>query len=191
MDARSYELVADALEYPGPLTEASARAAACGLEEASPDLASALDALADFLATAPAGEPEERYTALFDLSPVCTLHLGYHLFGETYQRGSFLAHLRLEMRNAGVEAKDGELADHVSNALRILPRLASDDERATFVDQAFLPALSRMSAALGDSTAPWAAVLRALPSFVAPLGTGEPAMVLLPSVPQQEVPIDA
>lgn len=200
------ELLAVAMEYPEEGTLESVREAARRVEGEAPELAAALGALADLLESAPAGEAEERYTVLFDLSPVCTLHVGYHLFGETYQRGAFLAGMAGELRIAGLEPKGGELADHVSSVLRLLAR-ANDEDRATLVDLALLPALTRMSVALGDApqvedpagAAPsrragnvWAGVLRALPSFLAPLGSGEPAELFLPAMNQSsEATLDA
>lgn len=165
------ELVACSLEYPSdrsiPLArEAAERAAPC-----SPELARAFVRLAEWLQAVPAGEAEERYTVLFDLSPVCTLHAGYHVLGETYQRGALLAGLSMELRKAEVEER-GELSDFIPTLLRLLPRQSGED-RATLVDYILLPALVRMREALQESTSPWADILRALPKTLAPLGSGD------------------
>src|ERR1035437_11124036 len=98
MDAALLEAVPAALEYPGP-GKAERPGTAGALTGAPPALASALHALSAYLAAASAGEAEERYTALFDLNPVCTLHAGYHLFGEDYKRGELLAGLAAELRD--------------------------------------------------------------------------------------------
>src|SRR5450830_1452086 len=120
---------------------------------------------------APAGEAEERYTALFDLNPVCTLHAGYHLFGEDYKRGELLAGLAAELRRAEIPNWT-ELPDFFPTLLRLAAR--SDAEaQATLVDYLLLPALVKMTDALKPSESPWAAVVRALSSALAPLGTGE------------------
>jgi len=170
MDAALLEAVAAALEYPGP-GKAERPGTAGALTCAPPALASALQALGAYLAAAPAGEAEERYTALFDLNPVCTLHAGYHLFGEDYKRGELLAGLAAELRRA--EIPNGtELPDFFPTLLRLAAR--SDAEaRATLVDYLLLPALVKMADALKASESPWAAVVRALTSALAPLGTGE------------------
>ncbi len=79
LDLETQDLVAACLEYPRANTARDARRAA---ERAAGDhaaLARALWELAVWLETAPAGEAEERYTTLFDLSPVCTLHVGYQV----------------------------------------------------------------------------------------------------------------
>ena len=39
------------------------------------------------------GRPEqiqELYTRTFDINPVCTLEIGWHIFGEDYARGALL-----------------------------------------------------------------------------------------------------
>ncbi len=50
----------------------------------------------------PAREPscEELYTRTFDLNPVCALEIGWHLFGEDYERGAFLVRMRDQLRRA-------------------------------------------------------------------------------------------
>lgn len=162
--------VADRLEYPGParVDRGGPAAAAAG---ATPALSAALGALDGYLAAAPAGDAEERYTALFDLNPICTLHAGYHLFGEDYKRGELLAGLAAELKKADVP-NGTELPDFLPALLR-LGRGSDADARATLVDHILLPALVKINAALEGSESPWAAVLRALPEALAPLGTGE------------------
>jgi nitrate reductase delta subunit len=170
LDAALLETVAMALEYPGPgKTERPGTADA--LTGAPPALASALNALGAYLAAAPPGEAEERYTALFDLNPVCTLHAGYHLFGEDYKRGELLAGLVAELRKADLVIGT-ELPDYLPALLRLAAR-SDRGGRETLVDYLLLPALVKMTGALKASESPWAAVVRALPSALAPLGTGE------------------
>lgn len=162
--------VADRLEYPGPGC-ASPPGSGRVSTPAPPALASALRALDAYLAAAPAGEAEERYTALFDLNPICTLHAGYHLFGEDYKRGELLAGLSAELKKAGVP-NGAELPDFLPALLRLAA--GSDAEAcATLVDHVILPALVKMVGALEGSESPWADVLRGLPEALAPLGTGE------------------
>lgn len=165
LDAGFLAAVADVLEYPG--TQGPDLAA----PGAPPALASALRALDAYLAAAPAGEAEERYTALFDLNPACTLHAGYHLFGEDYKRGELLAGLAAELREAGIPIGT-ELPDYVPALLRLAAG-SEPDARATLVDHLLLPALVKMNGCLQGSESPWAGLLRALPEALKPLGTGE------------------
>ena len=64
--------------------------------EASPALSNEemLSEFARKTATLPLATLQELYTQTFDLNPVATLEIGYHLFGENYKRGLFLAQLR-------------------------------------------------------------------------------------------------
>lgn len=174
LDRASLDLVALSLEYPDAFVRTV-------LDRARPDgsalgaaLGGAVAALLSYLRLAPAHEPEERYTALFDLSPVCTLHVGYHLFGDAYQRGALLAGLAAEMRRAEVPQKQGELPDFLPSLLRLVARTREAADRARLVDLVLRPGLSRMAAALAESEAPWAPVVRALPAALAPLGAGLP-----------------
>ncbi len=176
ISAEQLELVSAAFEYPAGNCAGiavRARAASVGLTDTHPEMAESLAALAAYLESAAPGEAEERYTSLFDLSPVCTLHLGFHLFGDAYQRGALLAGLATEQRQVGIEACH-DLPDFLPTVLRLLGRLADPDSQRILADSLILPALFRMNKALEASSAPWSPVLRALPSVVLPFGSGTP-----------------
>lgn len=65
---------------------------------------------------------QDLYTQTFDLDPRCTLDTGWHVFGDAYNRGAFLACLRDDLRVAGV-AETTELPDHLPQVLRLIGRL--------------------------------------------------------------------
>ncbi len=65
---------------------------------------------------------QERYTETFDLNPACALEIGWHLFGENYDRGRFLVRMRQELRGHAIP-ESTELPDHMGNVLRLLARL--------------------------------------------------------------------
>ncbi len=85
---------------------------------------------------------QELYTCTFDLSPVCALDLGWHLFGEDYKRGLFLVRMRRELRAHDIP-ETRELPDHLSHALLLLARMgpAQAEECASVI---VAPALERM-----------------------------------------------
>ena len=56
---------------------------------------------------------QELYTTTFDLNPVATLEVGWHLWGEQYERGRFLAELREQQDSLGLDAGT-ELPDHLT-----------------------------------------------------------------------------
>jgi len=173
LDYEALDRLAGAFEYPTVGSAKTVEAAASSLMPASLRLGEALDALSRYLKDAPIGEAEERYTSLFDLSPVCTLHLGYHLFGDAYQRGALLAGLAAELRIAGL-TPGRDLPDFLPTVLRLLGRVNDPEKERILTDTLILPALLRMNRALESSTSLWAGVLRALPDVVAPYGSGTP-----------------
>lgn len=85
---------------------------------------------------------QELYTSTFDLLPVCPLDLGWHLFGEEHDRGLLLTYLRRQMREHGI-AELGELPDHLSRVLVLLPRMAPA-KAEEFAAVIVAPALRRM-----------------------------------------------
>lgn len=85
---------------------------------------------------------QELYTSTFDLQPACALDLGWHLFGEEYERGLLLARMRRELREHGIP-EGNELPDHLSRALLLLARMEPGDAEE-FAAAIAAPALERM-----------------------------------------------
>jgi nitrate reductase delta subunit len=162
------DLVAACLEYPSARTPVLARQAAERTAGDHVALARALWDLAVWLERAPLGEAEERYTTLFDLDPVCTLHIGYQVFGDTYPRGAFIANLARELRQAGVDRGD-DLPDFLPVVLRLLAAV-SPDEAEPLLSVIVRPALAKMRQALEGSRSPWSDVIRALPELLGDAG---------------------
>ena len=165
-----FDAVAVGLEYPYPGSAEKTRAAADTVRRfeggpAKEATVQALENLAVWVEQAVPGEPEERYSRLFDLSPVCTLNLGYHLFGESYERGALLAGLTSELAAVGLTAGD-EIPDHLTVLLRLLGRLSPEDARI-LLNEALLPGLAQVLTKLAQSTDPWSEVIRALTQLLA------------------------
>jgi nitrate reductase delta subunit len=99
-------------------------------------------------------ELQELYTRTFDLNPVCTLDIGYHLFGENYKRGVFLASLR-ETEAPFDLGQEHQLPDYLPVLLRLLTKLDDQELRASLMVECLLPALSKMHKALGDGENPY------------------------------------
>lgn len=94
----------------------------------------------------PLSSVQELYTSTFDLQPSCSLDLGWHLFGEEYERGALLARMRGLLRVYGIE-ESNELPDHLSHALLLLSRM-EPPEAADFAGAIVAPALERMLKAI-------------------------------------------
>jgi nitrate reductase molybdenum cofactor assembly chaperone NarJ/NarW len=124
--------------------------------------AALLDRFRLFVEGAQASRLEELYTATFDLQAVCSPYVGYHLFGESYKRGMFMARLKQGYREWGFSAGN-ELPDHVAAVLRFLALATDGDFSQTLLGEGLIPALSKMDQAFGDpSDNPYAGVIRAL-----------------------------
>lgn len=98
------------------------------------------------IADLPLMDLEEDYVRTFDLNKSGTLDLGWHLFGEDYNRGLFLVKLRQLLQVHGVE-EASELPDHVSHVLRILGRMDQPEE---FAYSCVIPALETVAGSIAD-----------------------------------------
>ena len=166
--------IARALEYPGQGWEAKQRPSADHVSGTSAEqqLKRALGDLDRYLSVEGKDQAEERYTVLFDLSPVCTLNVGYHLFGDTYARGELLAGLASEMNKAGV-LLEGEIPDFLPALLRLLGQLPEAEDRRVLLTAVLLPGLTKMNEALRSSEDAWSRILRALPDLLEEMVFGE------------------
>lgn len=102
-------------------------------------------------------ELQELFTRTFDLNPMCTLEIGWQLYGEDYQRGEFLVKMRQQLREHDLR-ESGELPDHLSHALTLLGKLDADDA-AGFATRYLLPAIDKMRGAWRENRNAFAALL--------------------------------
>ena len=107
---------------------------------------------------------QELFTQTFDLNPMCSLELGWHLFGENYERGLLLVRVREELRRHGL-AESTELPDHLTQVLRLVERM-EHETAADFVAACVLPALEKMLQAVQDKKNPFENVLLAIRSLL-------------------------
>jgi nitrate reductase delta subunit len=107
----------------------------------------------------PFGELEELYTLTFDLSPVVVPYVGHLAFGDSYERGTFMADLRGAMRSADIDP-GSELPDHLDPILRYL---AATDEPIESLEPVLVPAITKMEKTLkkANSKNPYLHVLTA------------------------------
>lgn len=111
----------------------------------------------DWAATVTDHGLEEAFTQTFDLSPTCTLEVGWHLYGEDYNRGAFMARLRDQFAEYDVP-ETIELPDHLTNVLPLLERMPHD-EAASLCDELVLPSLSEMRRTLEQEGSPFEPLL--------------------------------
>ena len=92
---------------------------------------------------------QELYVQTFEFNPACTLEIGWHLFGENYERGEFLVRMREQLRRHGI-AESTELPDHLTHLLPLIA-LMDHGEAAQFVGEFILPALTKIRSAIHDN----------------------------------------
>ena len=91
---------------------------------------------------------EELFTKTFDMNPDSCLDLGWHLFGEGYDRGEFLAQMRDQLRKNNITEKI-ELPDHLSHILRLLST-QENDQANVLVSKTIYPALLKIIPAVDE-----------------------------------------
>ena len=143
MDPSTYDTLAALVAYPGPHLDADLAGA---IQIVAPNYPRAAGALEEFQRHLPVNDPvaqRELHTRTFDVQAITSLDIGYTLFGEDYKRGALLANLSAEHTRAGNDC-GAELGDHLTNVLRLLPKLADAALRDELVRVLVGPALQEM-----------------------------------------------
>ena len=146
------EAIADLLEYPDANWDS--RIASCANDDSLNEFRSGVDDVV-------LNDLQELYTRTFDLNPVCALEIGYHLFGENYKRGEFLAHLR-ETEAPFELGQENQLPDYLPVLLRLLTKLGDEELRTSLIGECLIPAIDKMLQPLKESENPYRFLLGAL-----------------------------
>jgi nitrate reductase delta subunit len=144
--ATLYDLFADLLQYPTLATPLKAGLCYEQLQASQPEVGDLLQYFYDEIQRQNLQQLEELYTITFDMQPVCYPYVGYHLFGESYKRGAFMAQLNEAYHAAGYSVVQ-ELPDHLSVILRFLAlnvTTRKDDFGRALLTEGLLPALEKM-----------------------------------------------
>lgn len=110
-------------------------------------------------------EMEELYTRTFDLNPVCTLEVGWQLYGDDYKRGAFMVKMRQLLRDCDI-AEAAELPDHLTYMLMALDRIEMDSGKE-LADRFIRPALKKMMEGFKDKSNPYFFLLQFLDAELA------------------------
>src|SRR3989337_2639769 len=142
MNYAHYSHVAELVDFPGPELAPRGRALLDFLSENSPAAAVEVE---DFLDAIPEKtlDLQELHTRTCDVQSLTTLDIGYVLFGDDYKRGALLSNLNQEHSRAENDCR-GELADHLPNLLRLIPKLKDQDLLEELVREILVPALMLM-----------------------------------------------
>ncbi len=172
-------LFAYPVEGHGERMEACREAVSREYPEAAEHLASLAERTSDLTLEG----KQELFSKTFELNPVCSAEVGWHLFAENYERGTFMVWMRAQLREFGLR-ESTELPDHLTHVLPALGRMAKADAEE-FSATCVLPALDRMLASLKDKDNPNEDALRAVRSvLVARHGEARPGSLPLPIVQQ-------
>jgi nitrate reductase assembly molybdenum cofactor insertion protein NarJ len=163
MRQRAFELLAPLLGYPGEDYHAAVRQCA---ERSPAACRSAVEAFAAQALPLSLEQLQEAFTAAFDLNDKATLDLGWHLFGEKYERGLLLVRMRRELAAHAIP-ESSELPDHLTHALLLLARMERE-AAAELAAVVVLPALSQIRAAVAghEPALAFADLLRAVDQLV-------------------------
>lgn len=152
--AQVYSALADLLEYPGDDWVAKVELRRLSLKGQSPGISFAFAEFCRKTEGFTVAELQELYTRTFDLNPVCALEVGYHLFGENYKRGIFLANLR-ETETPFALGQERQLPDYLPVLLRLLGKLDDEELRGALITECLLPAIDKMLVTFGQSENPY------------------------------------
>lgn len=144
-ERQAYRLFADILDYPHPGLADEVERCASLVAVASPEGAGHLRSFKEFVEGTSLGRLEEIYSAYFDLNPVCYPYVGYHIFGESYKRSTFLIRLKELYREHGLLTYGSELPDRLSLVLRFLSVSQDDELNQELIGDGLLPALDRIT----------------------------------------------
>jgi nitrate reductase delta subunit len=160
MEAASiYAQLAKLFEYPGEEYRGRAESLWAELRDGQTEAAESFGEFFTGILVLSTDGVQELFTRTFDLNPMCTLEVGWQLYGEDYQRGEFLVKMREQLRAHEIH-ESGELPDHLTHALALLAQM-EPDEAAEFGGEFLLPALDKMRAGWRESRNAFAALLDA------------------------------
>ena len=134
--------MAELLDFPGPGFAARGQVLVDFLRQDYPEAALEVELFLDAIPQRTL-DLQELYTRTFDVQALTTLGTGYVLFGDDYKRGALLSNLNREHTDAENDCRN-ELADHLPNVLRLIPKLKDQDLRYELVEQILVPALMLM-----------------------------------------------
>lgn len=130
-----------------------------------------LEQFAAEIATKSLEERQELYSHTFDINPVSCLNVGWHLYGEAYDRGAFLVKMRQLLREYEIK-ESTELPDHLIHVLPLLGTMPVEDANKFF--QSFvLPGMNKMMEGVAGKSNPYEFLLQAVQAYLICTHTNE------------------
>lgn len=138
-----YNMFASLFSYPDEKLLVKVESVQEYLNQNYADATEIMSTFTEFAKTVLLRKWEEIYTRTFEVQAITTLDVGYVLFGDDYKRGELLVNLSKEHTKAGNDC-DTELADHLSNLLRLLNRVNDKDFKDDLIYLIIKPALKKI-----------------------------------------------
>ena len=114
-----------------------------------PETANTLQPFTEIIESVTGIEMEDLYVRTFEVQSITTLDIGYIVFGDDYKRGELLVNLNKEHKKYGIDC-GSELADNLSNVLKLLNVLKDEELRDDLVNKIIVPALIKMIDGFGE-----------------------------------------
>jgi nitrate reductase delta subunit len=159
-DRQVYDALSRLIGYPSPGYCEAAEEWASVVAKESPAAGEALKPFIGLLAERTGEQMEELYASTFDNSQSAALELGWHVFGETYDRGAFLVRMRGMLREHGIE-EGIELPDHLRLVLALLAR-CPEEVALMLAVEAVEPSVRKISVSLAAGDNPYESVMDAV-----------------------------
>lgn len=138
-----YQILSELFQYPRQDYKEKVKSVETVLRQVYPDTIPEYQEFSAYVNNASQEELEELFSRTFDVQAITTLDIGYVLFGDDYKRGELLVNLNREHSEAGNNCGN-ELADNLSNLLRLIPKMNNPDLRNEIIEKLIMPALSKI-----------------------------------------------
>lgn len=152
-----YDIFGSVLTYPDEHFDAMLQYCEKALNDADPQLGRKFTQSLEGIRQLSQQKREEMYSRTFDLSPKCTLELGWHLFGETYDRGTFLVWMRQQIRKFSL-TETTDLPDHARHVFAVLGRMEAQ-KADEFSQACVLPAMETIRVGMKTMDSPYESLL--------------------------------
>jgi len=137
-----FEPLAAMYRYPEEGFGEAAVAIQAVVDAAAPEAAKVLRPWTEWVRDSALEEVQELYIRAFDMNPSGCPEIGWHLFGENYERGELLVEMRSLLRELEIP-ETMELPDHLCHVLPVLARDRAGDAEP-LARRLLAPALQKM-----------------------------------------------
>lgn len=142
MDPSVFEDLAAMYRYPEHGIAEQALAIQATVDLAAPEAAADLRPWTEWVRDSSFEEVQELFIRAFDMNPSGCPEIGWHLFGENYERGELLVEMRSLLRELEIP-ETMELPDHLCHVLPVLARDRAGDAQP-LARRLLAPALQKM-----------------------------------------------